>query len=303
MSLSVTYQGIEASNSFLAAKEFFSLASCPEPVRYVGAERFQEIFTRLSSGQAQLGFPPVENTLAGSVYEILDLLDRYPVRAIAEYRFRVVHNLLGLKATSTLDLSHLRRVYSHPQALAQCSQFFEQASWIEPVQFSDTARAALFVAEKHDPTIAAIAPEAAAKLYGLEVLRPGIEDRSDNLTRFLLLAPTEGPAEQAELLLQQYRARGIKKCLLIFSLPHRPGSLAEILTFLASQAVNLTRIESRPTRERPFEYRFFVDFEFPELQSSADSALVKSVLAGMQERTLHLKLLGLLPAAEQSAGL
>lgn len=229
----VVYQGIEGSFSHQTTVRLGYESQ--------GLPSFREVYEAVEKGEADLGLLPIENTLAGTIYETIDLLSEGSLHIVGEVDTRVEHSLLALSS-----LSEIRKVLSHPKALAQTKRFFEAHPWMEAVAHYDTAGAAADVAKSGDPTLAAIAHCTAADIYGLQVLAEGIQDHAENYTRFFLISktPTTG-----------------KKGSLCFTLEHRAGSLAELLEVLARHGINLTYIVSRPLIGKPFEYLFYIDLE------------------------------------------
>ncbi|MDW8044023.1 MAG: prephenate dehydratase [Nitrososphaerota archaeon] len=268
----VAFQGELGSYSDEAASRFFGEDFEPLPQRTLAA-----VFNAVESHRADAGVVPVENSIEGSVGEAYDLLLSTGLRVVGEVYVRVVHCLVGLQES---DLSTVRRVYSHPQALGQCRAWISVMGY-EPIGFYDTAGAARFVKESGDPTCAAIASERAARIYGLRVLARGIEDYGRNYTRFLVIG--RDPPQPSKR----------TKTTVIFSVAHRPGSLYRALGPLAERGINLTKIESRPTRARPWQYHFFVDFE-----GSVEEDRVREALSELSNHTLFLKVLGSYPMAQ-----
>jgi len=213
----------------------------------IGHRTFTMTVDALLDGSVDVDVIPVENTLGGIVQEANDLLwERRGLRLVAEYVHPVRHCLLGFRGT------RVRRAISHPQALAQTRRYLE-ANGIEPVLHHDTAGAARALAEHPEPGLAAIASAAAASRYGLDVLAEGIQDDDSNQTRFVV-------AERGEPTRPEAAAPG-SKCSLCFVAAHAPGSLVTALQCLSERSVNLTRLEARPIPDKPFQYRFFLDFE------------------------------------------
>lgn len=207
-------------------------------------DNFGEIFASVESGVSDLGLVPVENSSAGSVSEVYDLILKYRFYIIAASTLRV-HDCIAAAGTAGPD--GIRTVYSHPQALAQCSQYIS-AHHLNPVKYSSTAGAAQLVAQKRDPTIAAICSEHAAGEYGLNILASDIQNSSNNCTRFIVISR------------RLYLPENARKISLCFSLPHRTGSLYNVLARFAAAGLNLTKIESRPIADKNFEYDFYLDF-------------------------------------------
>lgn len=237
----IGYQGEPHSYSHRAASELYPDAE------HVGMHGFVEAFQALEDGVVHRLVLPVENSTTGSVLPVLDRLpgnaDHAPIAIIAEHLVEVHHAILGLPGT---DLSSVRSVLSHPEALAQAEASL-LALGLEPLARSDTAGAVREVAATGDPALAALAPPAAGDAYGLIVLRREVMDLAHNTTRFFVLAPGEPQVDADD-----------DKTTIVFTTAHRPGALALALTELGLRGANLTRIESRPSGEA-WTYRFFVD--------------------------------------------
>jgi prephenate dehydratase/chorismate mutase/prephenate dehydratase len=241
----IAYQGVPGAFS-----EEALLAHLPHATPLPG-RTLEDVFTMLDSGEVDLAFVPVENSHAGSVVESYDLMLDFPVNVKAEWIQPVHHYLLGIEGT---EAAQVERVFSHPQALAQTAAFLRQASLqVEP--YYDTAGAAQMVAERRDPRYAAVASRLAGERYGLTVLAEGIQTSADNATRFFLLARGAWTSEET--------VTGDRpgKTSLVFAVEHTPGALVRALSAFARERVNLARLESRPSRKRPWEYLFFTDVE------------------------------------------
>ncbi len=251
----VAFQGEPGAYSEAAAWEFFS-----PPPQTLPRRRFEDVFQAVAEGQADFGMVPIENSLAGSIHRNYDLLLRYDVHIVGEYPFRVQHYLLALPG---VELAQVRYVASHPQALAQCEGSL-QALGLEPVVAEDTAGAARALRESGRTDMAAIASRRAAEVYGLRILRAGLEDNPANYTRFLIIArtPYRGPEPE----------HGYKTSI-AFTLPHQPGALFKALSVFALRDINLTKIESRPLPGHPWEYRFYLDFLGHARQGAGQRAL------------------------------
>ncbi len=259
-------------------------------VKTVPTVSIHEVFNLTEAGAVDLGVVPVENSVEGSINETYDMLLSSNLKVIGEVVLRVVHCLIALR---TAKLSGIKVVYSHPQALAQCRNFVTSMG-IEPMVTYDTAGSAKMIKEKRLEGAAAIAGERAAQIYGLKVLKKGIEDYSTNSTRFLIVARESGEPERQKS--PAARRGGIShgsKTSLIFAVPHTPGSLYNALEVFARAKINLTKIESRPTKERPWEYYFFVDFE-----GRRDDQKVVKVLSELAKKTAFLKVLGSYPRSK-----
>ncbi|OAV46211.1 prephenate dehydratase domain-containing protein [Lewinella sp. 4G2] len=240
--LRVSIQGYAGAFHEAAARQHFST----KEVVTVPAHTFTDVVEQVESGVSDLGLMAIENTLAGSLMDNYDLLQTANLRITAEVYLRIRLNLMALPGAQLKDL---RQVHSHPVALAQCREYFKVWPQIELVEDTDTALSAREVLESQDPTRGAIASAAAAELYNLEILAPGIETNKLNHTRFLVLE--RGRDHLADV---------GNKVSLSFSTTHEAGSLYRVLMVLAAYQINLTKIQSKPIVGRPFQYRFHVDF-------------------------------------------
>ncbi len=205
---------------------------------------FQDVFTAIQNGEAEFGVVPIENSSAGSVTDVYDLMLKYRFYIAAESHIAVDHCLAAKKGTS---LENVSKVVSHQQALSQCSDYIRSRK-LERHEYISTAAAAKMVSEQDDDTIAAICSEEAAEKYGLEILLRGFQNNPSNTTRFLIISKNLYIEEDAD------------KISLCFSLPHTTGSLYSTLCRFAADGLNLTKIESRPMFGRSFEYLFYLDF-------------------------------------------
>jgi prephenate dehydratase len=238
----IAYQGVPGAFSEEAAIAFGS-----EAAPRIALARFEDVFDAVVEGQADRGVVPIENTLAGSVLPVFDLLGRKEVRIIGESVRRIEHVLVGA-AVARLDA--ITKVHSHPIALAQCEAFFRAHPTIEPVAAYNTAGAIADVLARGRADEAAIGSRRAAERYGGQILAEGLEDDPENWTRFLLLGRRSEPPPVIS---------GLRKTSLVFTLAHRPGSLRAALSVFADRGIDLTKVESRPLRGRPFEYAFHAD--------------------------------------------
>jgi len=275
----ISYLGIPGSFSYIAAMSYFSGNH-----EFIGVKNFEGIFKNIQSGKTTHGVVPVENTLAGSIYENYDHLFEYPVYAVGEQKVKIEHHLLVNQDAGVMnDLKRIKKVYSHPKALEQCERFFDNHPWMEEIAYSDTAAAAKMVAEKGSAMIAAIANSMAAKLYNLHVLKSNIEDDANNFTRFLVLGTNHK------------KINGADKCSLIITLPHTPGSLYAALAKLSEHGINLTKIESRPILGKPFEYVFYIDIEFAGKTQDEMKQIIKG---DFKKQTKTLKIFGFYKSAQ-----
>jgi prephenate dehydratase len=275
----VGYQGVPGAYSEEALTSFIPGVQ-PAPYRTL-----PDLFAALHAGQIDRAFVPVENSHAGSVVEAYDLMLDHEVTVIAEFIHPVHHLLLGIEGAQT---SEIERVYSHPQALAQTASFLRLAH-LDSEPYYDTAGAAQMVAERKDRRYAAVASRLAGERYGLAVLAEGIQTSADNATRFFLLEPGVWERERT------IRSESAGKTSLAFSVEHRPGALVRALSAFARQHVNLSRLESRPSRQRPWEYLFFTDAE-----GYADDASLRTALRELTRLNPFVRVLGSYPAAAQT---
>ena len=263
----VAFQGEKGAYSELAVIHFFP-NSTPIPVR-----SFQEVIETLLSGMCDYAVVPIENSIEGSVNEVYDLLLQTNLYIVGETYQRINHCLITIKGN---DLGSLREFYSHPQALAQCRHYLNEKK-LATIPVYDTAGAVKMIKEGQNRRAAAIASKRAAEIYGMEILDVGIEDRKSNFTRFYVLS--RQPANT--------KPTGNDGTSIIFSVKHAPGSLVNILSEFARREINLTKIESRPTKETPWEYNFFTDFEGHVLDSK-----IRDVLKVIEPKTAFVKVLG-----------
>lgn len=250
----IGFQGVEGSFSHEALENYFGLGvQCrPYPL-------FEDAAKALQEGEVHYAVLPIENSSTGAINEVYDLLLKYNLNIAGEKILTVRHNLLGVKGAG---LKNLHSVYSHIQGLRQCSLFLKEHPHIQPMESSNTAAAARMVAEKKDPCMAAIASVRAGEIYGLEILAPDIHNTLGNSTRFIIVSrsPQGGPANK------------MSAC---FMLAHKPGSLCAVLKVLEEYKLNMTKLESRPMPERPWEYIFYLDFEASPAEQSVQEALKK----------------------------
>ena len=255
----IAYQGIEGAFSYITAKKKFG-----KKALFQGFPTFKEAFEAVEKGVVEVAVLPIENTLAGTIYETIDLLNQGTLHIIGTITTRVELSLLALPHAS---LKEIKKILSHEKALEQCSSFFTENPQIQAVPWYNTAGAAADVAKGGDREVAALAHAEVAEIYGLKVLAEGVQNHKENFTRFLLVSKKESQGPLAAL---------------CFILPHRPGSLAEVLTLLASEGMNLTYIVSRPLIGKPFEYVFYVELEH------FNPAILKAV----SQKVEFLKVLG-----------
>ncbi len=271
----IAYQGISGAFSEEASLQF-----APDG-ETVGFHTFREAFQATVTESCDFACLPVENSLAGSINQTYDLLTDSVLHVVGEQIVRVHHNLLAKPGTK---LEEVKRVYSHPQALAQCQAFLAKHH-MEAVTDFDTAGAAKLLADGNNSGggegKAAIASKRAAEIYGLEILREHIEDVDFNYTRFFILGPDEKP-----------KGEGKHKSSLVIATRHRPGDLVACLEQFPEYGINMTKLESRPRRDKPWSYLFYIDIE-----GHLDDTNVQNAMTGLMRKAAFVKFLGSYPAA------
>jgi prephenate dehydratase len=271
--LRIGFQGEHGAFSEQAVFQHFGPS-----VETVPSRTIREVFNLTEVGAIDSGVVPVENSIEGSISETYDMLLTSSVKVVGEVAVRVVHCLIALPSAK---LSDIKVIYSHPQALAQCRNFVAGLG-AEPRVAYDTAGSVKMIKDEGLVAAGAIASEKAAEIYGMKILRKGIEDYGRNFTRFLVISKNEG------------KRTGYSKTSVIFSVPHTPGSLYNVLEVFARAGINMTKIESRPTRQRPWEYYFFVDIE----GHHKDREIAKA-FAEIATKTVFLKVLGSYPRLKE----
>jgi chorismate mutase/prephenate dehydratase len=268
----VAFQGETGAYSEEAAFQFFSPSIQVKPCVSV-----DDVFRAVEDAKAHFGIIPVENSLEGSINRSYDLLLDSELKVYGETELRISHCLIAGPGTG---LDSIKKVYSHPQALGQCQAFIKQLN-CESVSTYDTAGSVKMIKEKRISDGAAIASARAAEIYGMQIIAREIEDNPNNYTRFFVLAGQDSPPS------------GNDKTSIVFSVKHKPGALYEFLQILASRDINLTKIESRPTRQKPWEYNFYLDFE-----GHREDRAVQDVLENLEKNSIFLKVLGSYPRAK-----
>lgn len=272
----VAFQGVRGAYSETAIHRFFDDSTEAFP-----CDSFADVFEHVLSGKADYGAVPTENSLAGTIHEVLDLLLQYrDIQIVGEQKIRIVHNLIALPGTS---IDSIKRVYSHPQGLAQCGRFFSNNPHMEKVPFFDTAGAVAYVAEQKDPEAAAIAGKEAARVYGLSILKEGIESNPRNYTRFFIIARSEVDT-----------LRTPNRAALVFSTRDEPGALFAVLKILAEMGLNMKKLESRPIQGKPWQYMFFVAVDIPKEEGAMDRAI-----SALKEEAGDVRVLGLYASPEE----
>jgi prephenate dehydratase len=265
----IAFQGEHGAFSERAAKQHFG----PDAVT-LPCPSFQAVFETVENDPSSYGMIPVENSLGGSVHENFDLLREHKINIVGETNLRVVHHLIALPGVA---LEGIRRVYTHPQAAAQCVQFLRKhPDWVL-YQVYDTAGAAKMIQDDHIADGAAIASKETATHFGMTVLASEIESHHRNVTRFFVIHRDPEVSEDAN------------KVSLVYATKNQPGALMETLKVFHTHGVNLLKLESRPIPGRPWEYLFYVDLR---------GTLGQQVLVGLEQHTTAIRVLGSYPAAQ-----
>ena len=262
----VVFQGAEGAYSQAAMMKYFG-----DKVNSIHVDSFRDAMSAIDEGSADFAVLPIENSTAGIVNEIYDLLVEFENYIVGEQVIRIEHCLLGVPGSRVEDI---KTVYSHPQSLMQSAKYLADHDW-QQISMQNNAFAAKKVADEQDKTQGAIASEHAAGIYGLEVLKKGVCNEENNSTRFIIVTN------------QKIFKKDAGKISLCLELPHESGSLYRILSHFIYNNLNMTKIESRPMPDRTWEYRFFIDFE----GNLSDSA-VKNALRGLREEARNMKILG-----------
>jgi len=272
----VAFQGIEGAYSEQAIRQHFG-----EAVSVYPCHSLSELFEAVYNRTADFGILPVENALAGAVSQAYELLMDSDLRIQADVILHVHHALLAPKKVKLSDLKYVR---SHPQALAQCERFLKRHD-LQPIPWYDTAGSARDLSKEETNATGAIASEIAGKLYDLDVLETQIEDVPFNFTRFFILGHDDP------------QPGDYNKTSIVFATRHRPSALYDCLGEFASRNLNLTKIESRPRRNRPWEPVFYLDFEGHWQEKTCQEALAR-----LLQRASFVKMLGSYPAVKTGQG-
>ncbi|MEE2791635.1 MAG: prephenate dehydratase [Acidobacteriota bacterium] len=262
----IAYQGEPGAYSEAAALRFETTAEL------LSCESFEKVFSVVSNQTATHGVLPIENTIGGTIHRNYDLLLQYELPIIGEVKLPIVHNLLALAGTSR---DQLRKVYSHPQGLAQCEQFLRTLHNVEIVATYDTAGSAKMIRDGQLSNTGAIASARAAEVFGLSILDASVQDFAANTTRFLVIGRDQEPAGTAN------------KTTIVFTVPNDAGALFKALSVFALRDIDMTKLESRPIPERPFEYLFYAD-----LSAAREELSCKRALTHLAEFAPSLRTLG-----------
>lgn len=261
----VACQGVKGANSGAAAQKLFPVCD----ITYF--RDFDGVFNAVEKGFCEYGVLPIENSKAGSVSEVYDLMKKHNFYVVRSARVRVDHCLCALPGA---DINSIKKVYSHPQALLQCKEYLKKKGY-EPLTSDNTAVAGKFVSESGDKTIAALCTSECAEAYGLKILEKSVQDNLNNFTRFICISKD----------LKVFK--GADRISVMTSLSHKPGSLNAILSRFSALGLNLTKIESRPIESAEFEFMFYFDFE-----GDVKDANVKNVIAELESGSDKFEFLG-----------
>jgi len=270
--MQVAFQGERGAFSESAVYNFFGPSVDVKPCR-----NLSDVFESVESEKTRFGVVPIENSLEGSVNQTYDLFLEHNLKVCGEIVIRIVHCLIAHPGTS---LNSVKTIYSHPQALAQCRKFLERLG-CRLISTFDTAGSVKMIKEEGLKDAGAVASEKAAEIYGMKVLVKEIEDNPNNYTRFFVLSKHDSPFS------------GKDKTSIIFSGKNVPGALYRVLEEFAIRNIDLTKIESRPTKQMPWEYNFYLDFKGHRSEERC-----KEALKGIRKKTLFVKVLGSYKAAE-----
>ena len=263
----VVFQGTDGAYSQAAMHKFFS-----KDVNSFHVQTFRDAMEAIEEGSADFAVLPIENSSAGMVSEMYDLLEEFENYIVGEVILPINHYLVGTENTT---LESIERVYSHPQALMQCSKFLDRHGSWQQIGAANTAVAAKKILNENDPTQAEICSEHAAEIYGLKILEEKINHNHNNSTRFIVVTN------------QKIFLKKAQKISICFEVAHESGTLYHLLSHFIYNDLNMTKIESRPIEGKTWEYRFFVDFE-----GNMGDAAVKNAIRGLREESKSLKILG-----------
>ncbi len=264
---SVGYQGVPGSFSEEALMEYFGNDIIPQ-----NFSEFEDVFISIKKGKLDYGVLPVENSSTGGISEVYELLRKYGLHIVGEKCIKICHNLLGIKGSKIEDI---REVYSHPQAFEQSNVFFKSHTDLKLVPYYNTATSAELVAKKNNNTIAAVASEKAAELYNLDILKKHINYNTQNFTRFIIINKKLELNEKSD------------KISVVITVPHKTGSLYNILSNFAHNNLNMMKIESRPIEGKTWEYFFYIDFE-----GNLINPEIKKAVGLIERSSSYFKLLG-----------
>jgi prephenate dehydratase len=273
--MQIAYQGEPGAFSEAAARQIDANA------QVLPCKSFEDVFAAVSAGTADAGVLPIENSIGGSIHRNFDLLVEHDLPIVGEIELPVVHHLLALPGRT---LAEVKRIYSHPQALAQCDRFLRTLTGVEIIATYDTAGSAKMIAEQRLEDAAAIASARAAEVFGLQPIKSSIQDYDNNTTRFIVIGHTAISAAVPD------------KTSIVFSLTNEPGALFKALSVFALRGIDLTKLESRPIPGRKWEYLFYAD-----LAAARDDLPCARALAHLAEFAAMVRVLGSYPSCKPAA--
>lgn len=260
------FQGVKGAYSEEALYTYFG-----DNIKAKPLNTFEDVFKSLNNKEIDYGVVPIENSSTGGVLEVYDLFAKYEFNVVGEICVRANHSLIG-KSDATFDT--IKEVYAHPQALSQCTEFLSNFNW-RRVPYINNAKSVEYVKDLDRNDVAAICGKRAAEIYGLSVLKENINTNKTNRTRFLVISR------------KPYINKNCNKISIVFSIDHKIGCLYNVLKYFAENEVNMLKIESRPLKERPWEYVFYIDFE-----GNITSPKTKIALESIKDNTNYFRLLG-----------
>ena len=264
----VAFQGEQGAYSEIASQNYFS-----KSIKTLPSYSFDEVFENVKKGIADFGIIPVENTLYGSVFENYDLLLKYKVFVVGELNLQINHCLIS---SNYYSLNKIKIIYSHPQALGQCSHFLKSLKDVSIIPSYDTAGSVLLALKNNGESSAAIASSQAAKIYNMKIIKKNIQNKKINYTRFFIIHKKKNDKEPKN-----------PKTTISFDLKSIPGALHKALGFFANSEIDLSMIESRPIPHKPFQYTFYIDFN-----GSLNDPKVKAVIKKLSGLTITIKKIG-----------
>ncbi len=274
MAVKVGYQGNHGTFSEIAVMRYFE----GQDIEQRNFTNFTDIMKSCESGELDYALIPVENTTTGIISRTYDLFKHHKVMAVGEIIVRIRQDLIAVPGAK---LEEIREVYSHPEALSQCQEFFRHHPQIKAVAYQDTARSVEYVRQCSDHSKAALGSERASEYYGMESLLSGVQDSDTNMTRFLCITSRNETAEDAD------------KVSIMLVLNHEPGALYHAMGILAYNDINVVKLESRPIQGEPFHYCFYLDFA-----GNLNDPFVKTAMLKLKEHSIETRVLGCYKAAK-----
>lgn len=263
----IVYQGVRGSYSYEALINIYG-----ENCEMINVNTFEDVFKAIENKSAKYGVLPVENSSTGAITEVIDLLNKYNAYIVSEKTIKIEHSLITVKDA---NIDTIKKVYSHPQGFMQSKEFLDKHSHLEQIAYHNTAMSVKYVKEANKLEYAAIGSKKAAEIYGLKVLEESINSNDTNYTRFIVISRECEISDEAN------------KISISFSLPHVCGSLQKIINVIYIGGLSMIKIESRPIFKKPWEYRFYIDFE-----GNINMKKVQGVLSLIEENAINFRMLG-----------